>query len=124
MRIPNVATKCLASLLAAAPLAAQSTWTVDAMGTGDFTDLQVALNTVAAGDVLLLLPGSYGQARITQTVSILGDPDQPRPRVSTLDVEGAERVTLLHLEAKDSSSRTSLIRRSSTTARWDRAATW
>ena len=49
-----------AALLLAAPLHAQNVWTVAADGSGDFTDLQAAVDFAADGDVLNILAGSYG----------------------------------------------------------------
>ena len=80
------------------PAAAQSTWVLDAAGSGDFTDLQTAIDAVDAGDVLLVLPGSYGEATLSKALTLLGDPDQPEPHVAGLDVQGAPRATLVHLE--------------------------
>lgn len=48
-----------AALLLAAPLQAQNVWTVAADGSGDFTNLQFAVNSAADGDVLHILEGSY-----------------------------------------------------------------
>lgn len=48
-----------AALLLAAPLHAQNVWTVATDGSGDFTDLQAAVDFAADGDVLHILAGSY-----------------------------------------------------------------
>ena len=48
-------------LLSAHPCSAQSTWIVDQQGAGDFTAIQEAIDSpsVADGDTVLVLPGTY-----------------------------------------------------------------
>lgn len=87
----------LSSFLAL-PAAAQTQWTVDDDGPADFADLQLAIDTAAAGDRLLIQPGVYGSALLDKRLSLLGDPSEPRPRISGLEIDGAERFDLTHIE--------------------------
>lgn len=77
---------CLTASLLPSTLYAQSTWIVDQGGSGDFTDLQNAVDTVAAGDTLLVLPGGYGSVLVQKSISILGDPDLEAPDLFSLVV--------------------------------------
>lgn len=56
----KVITRALASLALIAPvLSAQSIHTVDALGGGDFLDIQTAVDAAVSGDVLLVKAGTY-----------------------------------------------------------------
>ena len=67
----------LAVALALAPLAlttpalAQATWTVDDDGPADFSDVQLAVDGAAPGDVILVAQGTYGTLDVDKGVSIL-----------------------------------------------------
>lgn len=87
----------LSSFLAL-PAVAQTQWTVDDDGPADFADLQLAIDTAAPGDVLLIEPGIYGGALVDKRLSLLGNPSGPRPRVSAIEVDGAQRFDLTHIE--------------------------
>lgn len=85
-------------LLVASPCLAlaQTVWTVDDSGGADFTDLQPAIDAAAAGDVIHVLPGTYGPGVVTKSLRILGDTGSGviRPYTPSLDVIGVESVTL------------------------------
>lgn len=86
--------------LAAAPAAAQATWTVDASGSGDFTSLAsaVASPDVADGDTLLVEPGDYGSFVTGKALTIIGRAGGPRPQVGDESrIEGAASATLAGL---------------------------
>ncbi|HZM00870.1 MAG TPA: hypothetical protein VFD43_11525 [Planctomycetota bacterium] len=61
---------------------AGTTWTVDANGGGDFTQIAEAVAAVAAGDVLLVEPGTYEGFALTKRLTILGRAGGPRPHVT------------------------------------------
>ncbi|MBM3975952.1 MAG: hypothetical protein FJ299_03045 [Planctomycetes bacterium] len=89
-----------AFLLLASPCAAQALWTVDDNGPADFASVQVAINTVAAGDVLLIEPGSYGAAVVNKSLTLLGSPGSARPAFASLDFIGAQHARALHLQTQ------------------------
>lgn len=101
MKLTAFLASAACTLAIATPLAA-NTWVVDAAGGGDFTDLQTAIDTVAPGDVLLILPvaglGSYGDALLAKPLDLIGSPGPVRPQVDALDVQAAQRVTLFSLD--------------------------
>jgi hypothetical protein len=72
----------LAPLLLALLTPAATTWTVDVNGGGDFTQIADAVTAVAAGDVLLVEPGTYEGFSLTQRLTILGRAGGPRPHVT------------------------------------------
>lgn len=81
----------------------QTQWLVDDSGGADFTSLQVAINTVAPGDVLLIKPGNYGNVVLNKRLRLLGEPPEPAgslPLLTSLDVQGASAFTLAHLEIR------------------------
>jgi hypothetical protein len=100
-------------LLLASPLAAASTWVVDASGGGHFTSIQAAIDAAAPGDVLLVESGFYSAFTLDKDLSILGPESGPTPyvlgeswllmdsaeiaglRFNTLEVHGATGVVLL-----------------------------
>ncbi|MCR9245861.1 MAG: hypothetical protein NXI31_12585 [bacterium] len=64
----------LALALVCSPVLAQQTWVVDPNGGGDFTDLQVAFNTVSAGDTVLVRDGNYtGVVTLDKPLTVIGD---------------------------------------------------
>lgn len=73
--------------LGASALPAQQTWIVDPSGTGNFTDLQVAINTAASGDTLLLRGGGHyvGNYTWAKHLALVGEPPQ-RPRIDYVDL--------------------------------------
>jgi hypothetical protein len=78
----------------------QTQWLVDDSGGADFTSLQVAIDTVSAGDVLLIKPGNYGNVVLNKRLRLLGEPPEPvgsLPVLASLDVQGASAFTLAHL---------------------------
>jgi hypothetical protein len=82
-----------------APVAnAQTVWSVDPSGAGDFTSVAVAVASVAEGDILAIEPGNYGSVVVTKALSLLGNPNQAqRPEFVQLTVDGAARCDLAHL---------------------------
>lgn len=62
------------ALVFLAPLASATTWVVDDDGGPgvDFTSIQAAISGSAAGDVLLVQPGTYGPFTLSTPLSILG----------------------------------------------------
>lgn len=103
-RFPFVARTLAAAglLLVAAASAshAQTQWVVDASGGGDFTDLQAAITQAAPGDVLRILPGNYAAAELTKSLSLIGNPDLPKPILAALDVQAAPIFSLQHLHLR------------------------
>ncbi|TAJ16755.1 MAG: hypothetical protein EPO68_10560 [Planctomycetota bacterium] len=95
-----LAPAALALSALAAPLAAQTKWTVDDNGPADFASVQVAIDTVAAGDVLLIKPGSYGAVVVHKSMTLLGSPTAARPSFASLDFLNIERFDALHLETQ------------------------
>lgn len=88
----------LALLLLPSLGAAQTQWTVDDNGPADFADLQLAIDTAAPGDVLLIQPGSYGSAMLTKPLSLLGDPSELRPDIKDVLILEATRFDLTHVK--------------------------
>lgn len=103
-RFPFVARTLAAAgvLLVAAASAshAQTQWVVDASGGGDFTDLQAAITQAAPGDVLRILPGNYAAAELTKSLSLIGNPDLPKPILAVLDIQAAPNFSLQHLHLR------------------------
>lgn len=64
-----------ASLAVGTALQGPTTWVVDDDGGPgiDFTDLQAAINTASAGDLILVKPGSYGDFDLGKPLTILGE---------------------------------------------------
>ena len=56
---------CLSLLLASAMSAQGTVWTVDFDGSGDFDEIQPAVDAAADGDVILVAPGGYAPFRIS-----------------------------------------------------------
>jgi len=84
-------------------LRAQTQWTVDDSGGADFTSLQVAIDTVSAGDVLRIKPGVYGDVVLNKRLRLLGAPTEPSgvlPVLQSLDIQGSSAFTLAHLEIR------------------------
>lgn len=79
----------------------QTQWTVDDDGPADFSLLQLAVNSVSPGDVLLIQPGNYGDVTIDKRLTLLGDPAQERPLLWSVVVEDATRFTLSHFQMTD-----------------------
>ncbi|MCA8968867.1 MAG: hypothetical protein KDC95_03760 [Planctomycetes bacterium] len=75
MQHPRCLTYALLSLiLASASAFAQRTWIVDLGGNGDFKTVTDAVAAVAAGDRILVGPGTYAELpTITKSLSLLGD---------------------------------------------------
>ncbi len=69
-------------LLACCATAALDTWTVDDNGPADFNQISTAVASVAAGDVLLVEPGTYDGFVLQKRLSILGRAGGPRPHVT------------------------------------------
>jgi hypothetical protein len=88
-----------AAVFAATPAAAQSQWVVDAAGGGDFTNLQVAVDQAAPGDVLLVQPGTYASVVINKRLRVLGNPAAARPVTTVIQVKNASSFTLSHFQA-------------------------
>ena len=76
-----------------------STWVVDASGSGDFTDLQAAVDAAQDGDVLLVQAGTYGAFTMSKALTVLGPAAGPRPLVlGHSHVLGAQRFAFGGLE--------------------------
>lgn len=73
--IASSALALLASLALGTALQAPTTWVVDDDGGPgvDFTDLQQAINAAAAGDLILVKPGDYGDFDLGKSLTILGE---------------------------------------------------
>ena len=98
MRMPVAA---LVLSLAAAPLAAQATWTVAAAGGGDFSTLAAAVadEQVHDGDSLLVEPGTYGPFVTGKALTIIGRAGGSAPHVTDESrIDGAARATLAGLQ--------------------------
>lgn len=63
------------------PASAGTTWIVDAAGGGDFTTIGAGVAAASAGDVLLVLPGSYPAFTLDKSLSVVGQ-DGAQPTVS------------------------------------------
>jgi hypothetical protein len=70
-RLASIVGLCLAASTSAAPA---QTYVVDASGSGDFSDLQVALDSVPDGSTLIVFGGWFG-AKITRSVTMVGASD-------------------------------------------------
>lgn len=92
----------LVSLAFAAPIASQSTITVDAAGSGDFSVLQEAIDAAAPNDVLRILPGEYAASVMNKRLRLLGDTSAGGlpPRIARLDVLNASSFTLVNLRMR------------------------
>ncbi len=66
-----VRTSCAAVLLGASPLLA-NTYIVDSSGSGNFLDIQPAIEFASDGDVLLVNPGSYSNFVLRKPLVIVG----------------------------------------------------
>jgi len=98
MRLSLASTVALVAFSAVAH--AQTTWTVDDSGGADFTSAQTAVDTVAPGDILLIMPGSYGTLDVTKQLTLLGDPDGPRPQFDYIYAADSPHIDLMHLETQ------------------------
>jgi hypothetical protein len=102
-RMNRIAYAALAALVLPAfarSAAAQTKWTVDDDGPADFASVQVAVDTVAAGDILLIKSGSYGAVVVDKPLALLGSPTAARPVFASLDFLNIERFDALHLETQ------------------------
>lgn len=81
-------------------IAFASTWTVAPSG-GDYSTIQAAIDASAPGDVIRVMPGSYGAFALTKDLAILGvpNPANTKPAVSGIStIDGtAARVAGLKL---------------------------
>lgn len=78
---------------------AQTTWTVDDDGPADFNDLQLAVDTAAHGDVLLIAPGTYGSVVAEQTLTLIGVPtNDERAQIDFLNARNTDALRLLVLD--------------------------
>ena len=83
---------------------AATTWIVDVNGGGDFTEISEAVAAAAAGDVVVVAPGTYEGFALTKRLTILGRTGGPRPHISgdvrvqasTFTVAGLE-IELMHV---------------------------
>lgn len=97
--MPRCLARFVVSLFVLTPFAyGQTTWVLDEAGGGDFTELDDALASIDAGDVLWIRSGTYGSALTTQAVTLLGESGGARPSVGNVEVVGAARVTLANLD--------------------------
>jgi hypothetical protein len=65
-------TRIVASLALLSPFASASTYTVDAAGGGNFTDIQSAILATQPGDVLLVQAGYYAGFTLDRGLTIIG----------------------------------------------------
>ncbi len=91
----------LALLCLAADALAQSTYTVDVTGAGDFVDLPSAFAIGEPGDVFLVRPGSYGSATVQRGFSVLCDTGVSVPALVVRNVPSGEVVVVSSLAARD-----------------------
>jgi len=62
MRAPRQVLYCMVMVVfATAGVATAHTWRVERDGTGDFTDIQPAVEVAAPGDTIMIGPGRYNQ---------------------------------------------------------------
>jgi hypothetical protein len=80
---------------------AQSTYTVDVTGAGDFVDLPSAFAIGEPGDVFLVRPGSYGSATIQRGFSVLCDTGVSVPTFAISNVPSGEVAVVSSLTARD-----------------------
>lgn len=89
------------ALVAAAALAtlapAGQLWIVDAAGGGDFVDLQLAVDTAADGDLLLVRSGNYGRLVLNDRALTLTAENAHEVRTSTIYVNGLSAGKTLSL---------------------------
>ena len=71
MQVLSVARRCAAVLLLV-PAALANTYTVDAAGGGNFSDIQTAILASQPGDVLLVQPGTYSAFALDRGLTIIG----------------------------------------------------
>ena len=71
----------LLSLIACCLTVATHTWTIDDDGPADFDQIATAIAAAAAGDVLLVEPGTYDGFVLEKRLSILGRAGGERPHV-------------------------------------------
>ena len=76
---------------------AEAQWVVSAAGDGDFTNLQEAIDHASPGEVLYVMPGSYGTAVLAKSLSILGAATGAKPLITSLHVQGAPSFQLQDL---------------------------
>ena len=106
MRSFHTALSCLAlvSMLSAAA-AAGDVWVVDASGSGDFLDIQAAVDAASDDDTLLIMGGTYGGFSIASKELALASDSPQTPRVnglvtlSGLAKGGGLSLSGLHLKA-------------------------
>src|SRR5262245_24123022 len=78
---------------------AQTVWTVDAGGSGNFTTIQAAIDAAAPDDVILVKPGTYAEFRLAKSLTILGPANGEAPIVTgTSAVLQADHVALAGLD--------------------------
>lgn len=98
MKLVSTSVVCLLlAALNAAPLSAQSSWTVDDDGPADFASLQAAIDFASPGDRILIEPGIYGSVVVDKELALLGRQDAEHPRLAALDADGIAGLTLQHL---------------------------
>src|SRR6188508_2341772 len=85
MRLLLHAASVIVTCVCSAPFAAASTYTVDAGGGGQFTDIQSAITAAQTGDVILVSAGTYAGFTLDKGVAIIG--------YGTVQVNGTAQVT-------------------------------
>jgi hypothetical protein len=98
--ITSILVACAAPLLLAAASAAQTPWTVNPAGGGDFTDVQAAISSPAVlpGDILLVAPGSYVGFTLDKRLTILGNAGSPPLFFEQVTVQVSGGCTLAGLQ--------------------------
>src|SRR4030095_14109515 len=82
--------------LASSSMAGQ-TWVVDDDGTGDFTSIDGAHPAASAGDVILVMPGTYSAFHLTKALTVIGPAIGPKPAIQGLSEVLGAAVTLSRL---------------------------
>jgi len=88
-------------LCLSAPAVAQTTWTVDDNGTGDFVHIQDAVDSAQDGDVILVLDGAYAGFTIDgKSLVVAGEPSgdvRVAAVVAVRNLSATQKVELDHL---------------------------
>src|SRR5262252_218274 len=97
MSLQGTACRLAGLALSLVATARASTWTVDDDGPADFPTISAAISAVAPGDVLFVMPGTYGAFTLYKPLTILGPGAGPRPLVLGRSTVTASSVTLAGL---------------------------
>ncbi len=102
---------CLVLLGIAAPASAQSLWTVDAGGGGDFTEIQAAVDGSLDGDTIIVKDGFYGSFLVDdKALTIIAEGDGAFcGTIQIEDVSSTRTVLVKGLRATGAESASPLI---------------